>query len=229
MGQTMIIGEMTELGLAFSRLAAADHSRLLLVGNDRERLSQSKQQLAQAGLKEVYHVVEDLSAHRADLRIYEAWLLHSLLQEPPQPLDLVINILSFQTWAMAEADPWEEIGPEPAYHLNNLMGINRLMAEEMAKQGRGHILNVLSRTEPGGGPLQEMFIQTQALLLDFAYHLNQQLAHTPVAVSTLSVSGRSFTLQGEALPAHLAPNLMPAKASPQAIADYGYQMVRRVA
>lgn len=225
----MIIGEMTELSLAFSRLAAADHSSLLLVGSDRERLWQSKQQLAQSGIQKVYHVVEDLSAPQADLQVYESWLLHSLLQESPQPLDLLINVLSFQTWAWAEADPWEEIGPEPTYHLNNLLGINRLMAEEMAQQGQGHILNVLSRADPGTGPWQEMFVQTQALLLDFACHLNQQLARTPVAVSTLSVSGRSFVLQGDALPSSLALPLLPAQASLQAIANYGYQMVRRVA
>jgi hypothetical protein len=178
------------------------------------------------GASEVSLLVEDLAQPQADERIYEGWMLQSLLHQPPLSLHLLINILSFRPWPGPDADPWEQHGPEPIYHFNNLLGVNQWFFHEMTQQGHGHILNVLSRPEASHGPLQDMFIQTQALLLDVAYRLNRRRPRHRVSISTLCISGQSFLLQGDALPSHVAQDLMPETTSSRDIAGYGYHMVR---
>lgn len=221
----MIIGDLVGLGQEFGRLAAADATHLLLVDQGNAILQATRPSLLQAGASSVGTLAEDISQPQAEARIYEGWLMQSLLQQPPFHLSRLVNILAFPAWSPLEADPWASPGPEPPYHLPTLLGVNRWFAQEMARQGGGQILNVLTRPLATQGPVQDMFAHTQALLLDFAHHFNQCLP-PQVSISTLSVSGESLLIQGNLLPSQLAYDFTPAVSSSRDIATYGYQMLQ---
>ncbi|MEM9986399.1 MAG: hypothetical protein AAF804_15000, partial [Bacteroidota bacterium] len=220
--QVMIIGAQEHLAQEFGKLAAADGSDLILVDSQEEGVSRLSQDYHQRGARSTRLISEPLSLPGIAENIYQAWLLGSLMEQNSRPLSWVINVMAFREWNFPNPDPWDQIGPDPALHLTNLVSLTELFAAEMSLSHGGRILNVLSRPAQVGPSLERMFLATQTLLLDLAYRLNQGLKNQCVEVSTLIASDQSFMLQTEQLPARVAHDLAPPTCSPQDLADYGY-------
>ena len=222
----LIIGGMQGIGREFAKLAVEDHDTLLLIDEQESSLHAVQQELQEAFPIEVYVSEENLSLPGSADEIYTDSLLYRHLNHQETYLDLVINVLEFKM-PPADVDIWETDGLSSHFSISTLIDINRLFFTDMLRRGQGEILNVISKPETMSEEMEEMYYQTQALLLEFSHDLNQSASNNRTGIHTMCTTENSFMLQAGIVPEHVAHDLMPPSCSAKEIAGYGYQVVNQ--
>lgn len=211
----IIIGNNSDHGLEFIQLALKDYDEVLLAGKE-NHFTENIQEKREVGVIDQDLGAEDMAQHL----IEELEFFESLGTDAP--LTLVVNLIEFNVH-----DPWEEGQPaNPSINISQLLELNDFFTKKMVLQGQGEIMNVISRPADCPDHITEMFLQTQALLMEMAETFNQDLEQKGVHVHTLSYSPQSFSLQSKNIPAMVAHDMTPRSCSARDIADYGYQVLR---
>ncbi|MEM7375062.1 MAG: SDR family NAD(P)-dependent oxidoreductase [Bacteroidota bacterium] len=229
--KALIIGGMSGIGREFAKLAAKDWKNLMLIDEREDDLLAIRKELGQVSSSDpsefdVYVSEEKLSFPDSAENIYTDILLYNQFNGKSGEIDLLINVLEFHDTS-GNVDMWEESAVASPFNIATLMEINQYFFRDMIKTGEGEILNVIAKPETMSVELEEMYSETQALLLEFSHELNKSSASDKIGIHTLCTSENSFVLQAQLIPEHVAHDLTPPTCSAEAIAGYGYQVINQ--
>ena len=224
---TLIIGGMKGIGYEFARLAAPDAQSLILVDESESQMQRIRKEILASHSVELHIGEHNLDSPAAAEQIYTDSLLFNHLSDRPQVVDLVINVLEFQSDPATLDRLWEEDVTASHYNFATLMEVSQFFFHDMVQRGRGEILNVLAKPGSMSSEVEDMFFHTQALLLEFSQMMNERSPFEHVGIHTLCTSESSFVIQAKVMPENMAHDLTPPTCSAQDIAGYGYQVLHR--
>lgn len=229
--KALIIGGMSGIGREFAKLAVKDWKNLILIDEREDDLLAIRQELDTDGSKDplpvdVYVSEENLAFPDSAENIYTDIQLYNQFNGKSPEIDLLINVLEFHEDSDSY-DIWDDGAFSSQFNIATLMELNQFFFRDMMKSGEGEILNVIAKPQLMSSELEEMFIQTRALMLEFSHDLNQSSSNERIGIHTLCTSESSFVLQAQVMPEHVAHDLCPPTCSAAAIADYGYQVINQ--
>lgn len=220
----LIIGGMRGIGREFAKLAAKDLEHLILIDEQELDLISLKKELHQKQVIDIYVNEENLAFPDSAENIYTDCLLYHHITGKKPTIDLLINVLEFRDESQ-DVDLWQEDAVSSHFNIATLMEINQFFFQDMMRTGKGQILNVIAKPSSMSEEMEDMFFQTQALLLEFSHDLNESASSDQIGIHTLCTSENSFVLQARIMPEHVAHDMMPPSCSAKEIAGYGYQVL----
>lgn len=221
-GGVVIIGDSFGIGKEFARLVLADKCPLVLVDHPESKLIEAKHELQTEFTKgHIYLISEDLSQNGVGASIYDAVLLYQLLSTPPFQVDLLINVLEFQSPRLV--DPWQD-GLEPNYNLGGLLNVVDLFYQDMMTQGEGEIINVLVKPIDQDQMLDMVFEDTRIILND---QIRENRPDEIVRQHTLSYTPKVLSMHSASRPQRMAHDHQPKPYSPSEAAGFGFKAIGR--
>ena len=186
----LIVSKNSEITEEFARMAANDGKHLILVDSDEEKLvSTQKKLLTNYPDLHVRTINEQLSGSDSAENITDSTRFFQLLSPDPISLDLVINILEFETIELDDEKVWDDDYTSGKLDIFTLMELNEKFAKMMKEQGKGEILNVLTGSPQMSELVKEMYRGTENLMMDFSSKLNDSYQNSGISVHALSYSG----------------------------------------
>lgn len=176
MSTSLITGATAGLGAAFARRLAAEHSDLVLVARNEQRLADAAERLQREYDVPVETIVADLSTEDGYA------LIERRLRE--SPVDLLVNNAG-KGMAGAFADvPVEEAVSLTQLHVLAVMRLTHAAIGPMLERGRGDVINVSSTAGmfPGRAPV---YGADKAWVTAFSESLAMRLAPRGVRVMAL--------------------------------------------
>ncbi len=175
----LVTGATRGIGFELAALLARDRYDLVLVGRNREQLSQNARQLeSQHGIR-VRVLAKDLSASNAADGIVDA------LRADMVGIDVLLNNAGFG-WngRFVESDLAEQLSMIQV-NVTALMHLTRLLLPAMVARRSGRILNVASTAAFYPGPMMATYYASKAFVLSFSEALAEELRGTGVTVTAL--------------------------------------------
>ena len=186
----LIVSKNSDITEEFARMAANDGKHLILVDADENKLVSARKRLTSNYPNlQVKTINEQLSGIGSAENITDSARFFQLLSPDPVSLDLVINIIEFDTIDLDDEKVWEDEGNSSKLDIFTLMELNEKFARIMKQQGKGEILNVLTGNPQMSDLVREMYRETENLMMDFSQKLNESVQGSGISVHALSYSG----------------------------------------
>lgn len=175
----LVTGASSGIGTEFARQLAARKVGLVLTARRTDRLEAIRQELvAKHGV--IVHVVpQDLAQKGAAAALHEACARLGV------EIELLINNAGYGLQGRhVELDPGA-IERMTQVNVHALTELTLLFGRDMAKRGRGRILNVASAAAFQPSPFVAAYAATKAYVLSFSEAVRFELAQSGVSVTTL--------------------------------------------
>lgn len=176
----LVTGASSGIGKDFAELLAEQGYNLILVARREDRLQQLKQQLENAYSIKVLIEVADLS----DLAACKS-LVNNLATTP----DVLINNAGVGYQGKFVKQDWEKQHQMMRLNMDSLTYLTRTLGQQMAEQGKGHILQVASIGAFTPCPEMAIYDATKAYVLTLGEALNHELKKQNVSVTSLCPGG----------------------------------------
>jgi 3-oxoacyl-[acyl-carrier protein] reductase len=175
----LITGASRGIGRAIAlELAQQGADCILLVARDANRLGQVAAELQSLGTKAVAIPLDLTQSERVDRAIANAWHHHG-------PIDLLVNCAGVAYQAPFLEARREQIQEELAVNLLGMYTITQPIAQRMAAQREGKIVNVSSLMGKLAAPTMATYSATKFAVLGFTQALRHEMATHNVEVSAL--------------------------------------------
>ena len=221
-GITLITGASGGIGRELARLHTKHCDHLILLGRTQEHLDELKEELLRDNdCLRVDAIAIDLSKPGVADEVYE------MLRKKGIDLDFLINNAGFGDFGEFVDAPWNKIEHMMYLNMVTLSRLTQLYAKDMAKRGKGKIMNVASIGAFVPGPLMAAYYATKAYVLHFSEALNNELEGTGVTVTALcpgpTLSG--FQMRAGIEKTELYKN--KSFATPKQVAEFGHEAMLR--
>ena len=223
MGRTILItGASGGLGRELAQLHTDHCDHLILLGRTQDHLDALKEELEKKNdCLKIDVFAKDLSKPGAADEVYE------ITSKKGIELECLINNAGYGDFGEFVDAKWNKI--EHMMYLNtvSLTRLTQLYAKDMAKRGKGRIMNVASTGAFVPGPLMAVYYATKAYVLHFSEALNNELEDTGVTVTALCPGP---TLSGFQMRAGITNTDLYKKkmfATPKQVATYGHEAMLR--
>jgi len=173
----LITGASGGIGYELAKLFARDHSNLVLVARNAEKLNQVASELqSQFGIT-VKTVALDLASPPAAKSLFDQ------MQREGVAVDVLVNNAGFGSFGEFAGMPEEEILGQIQLNVTALTHLTRLFLPPMLARRRGKVMNVASTAAFQPGPLMAVYYATKAYVLSFTEALANEVAGSGVMVS----------------------------------------------
>jgi uncharacterized protein len=177
--RVLITGASSGIGLEMARVYARNNHDLVIVARREDKLLEIARELEEKYKVKVKVIVKDLT------QVNAADLLYSQLNHEKLKVDILINNAGFGTFGhFVESD----LRKQTEMLQLNIVSLTQLchhIGKEMAKAGKGQILNVASTAAFQSGPLMAVYFASKAYVLSFSEALHNELSGKGVSVSCL--------------------------------------------
>lgn len=184
----IVTGASSGIGLEISKeLARRDYS-LVAASNQPEKLAKLKQEWEKEFGINIHTIDCDLTDKNSPHLIFD------YCQKNKLTVEVLVNNAGILTYGEAIDVPVEKAEVIVSLHMTTPAILCRLFGEEMAKNGRGHILNVSSISAVMPFPLISFYGPTKGFLRNFSTALRTELKRKNVSVTCLLPGATSTSL-----------------------------------
>ncbi|HIA92272.1 TPA: SDR family oxidoreductase [Candidatus Saccharibacteria bacterium] len=176
---TLITGASSGIGKEFAYIAAAEGRNLVLTARSKDKLNALKKELAKMYPNQLFEViVSDLSQPDQADQLYKTAASN-------YKVDVVVNNAGFgDLHSLKDADS-TKLHEMIQLNCSSLVTLSKKAADDMTKNGGGHILNVASVAAFFPGPHMATYYATKAFVLSFSEAIAVELEDDNVVVSAL--------------------------------------------
>lgn len=217
----VVTGATSGIGLEFARLFAADGVHLVLVARGKAELEQIAKELREGFDVDVRVLSADLSVQS------EAQRLFSYTKDEQLNVMYIVNSAGIGDYGSFITTSWQKEQSMINLNIMSLTYLSKMYAEQFARQGRGHIVNIASTAAFQPGPLMAVFYATKSYVLHFSEAIATELHKKGVYVTALCPGPTASKFQEAA--AMSDSKLVQGKKLPTAasVARYGYKAMKR--
>lgn len=217
----VVTGATSGIGLEFARLFAADGVHLVLASRGKAELEQVAKELREGFDIDVRILSLDLSI------LTEAERLCNYTKEEQLNVMYMINNAGFGDYGSFITTSWQKEQSMINLNIMALTYLSKVYAEQFAKLGRGHIVNVASTAAFQPGPLMAVYYATKSYVLHFTEAIATELHKKGVYVTALCPGPTASKFQEAAAMSN--SRLVQGKQLPTAaaVARYGYKAMKR--
>lgn len=217
----LITGASGGLGFDLAQLLAQDGHNLILVARSTSKLQNIAQELSRKHGIKVETIAQDLSKIGAG---QELW---NTLQQKSLQVDVLVNNAGFASYGKFLELPLHEQLNMMDLNMRTLVELTGLFTPEMAKRGKGRVLNVASTAAFLPGPLMAVYYASKAFVLSFGEALSNELEGTGVTVTTLCPGPFASGFQSRA--AMQDSKIVQGKKLPTSleVAEFGFAAMKK--
>ena len=217
----VITGATSGIGLEFARLFAEDAVNLVLVARGKAELEQVSKELREGFNIDVRILSLDLTV------LVNAETLHSYTKSEQLDVMYLINHAGSGDYGSFITTSWQKEQDMINLNVMALTYLSKVYAEQFAKLGRGHIVNVASTAAFQPGPLMAVYYATKSYVLHFTEAIATELHKKGVRVTALCPGPTASKFQEAAIKS--GSKLVQGKKLPTAatVARYGYRAMKR--
>lgn len=175
----LITGASSGIGFEMAKQLAAKNYNLLLVARNETKLHQLQHDLKSQYNVDVAYLLYDLSEPNA------AKDLHHEVKQGNYRVSGLINNAGFGDYGNFIEMPLENDEKMIAVNVIALVGLTKLFAADMVKQGRGRIMNVASLLSFLPFPYFSVYAATKSFVLAFTETTASELEGTGVVITAL--------------------------------------------
>ncbi len=175
----LITGASSGIGLEMAKQLAAKQHNLLLVARNEAKLEALQQLLIKEYQIEVEYFLFDLSEQYAAVELYNE------VKERNYLVTGLINNAGFGDYGNFIEMSLKKDEEMIAVNITALVGLTKLFASNMVKQGKGRIMNVASLLSFLPFPYYSIYSATKCFVLAFTETLAAELEGTGVIVTAL--------------------------------------------
>ncbi len=175
----LITGASSGIGLEIAKQLAAKNFNLILVARSEEKLTQLKNELIANFKVDAEYLLFDLSEPNSATDLYD------LIKEKNYLVTGLINNAGFGDYGNFVEMPLVNDEKMIAVNVTALVGLTKLFAAEMVKQGNGKIMNVASLLSFLPFPYYSVYSATKSFVLAFTETVAAELKGTGVVVTAL--------------------------------------------
>ncbi|MTH96891.1 SDR family oxidoreductase [Roseibium sp. RKSG952] len=176
----LITGASSGIGKEFARYHASKKGDLVLVARRADALQSLKDELQDKHGVAVQVYARDIGASEAAQELYDEVTAAGL------DIDILINNAGFGGRGHHINRPLASEQAMVDLNVLSLMTLTHLFAADMAKRGRGRILNVGSTAGFMPGPKQAVYFATKAFVNSYSQALSEELRASGVTVTVLT-------------------------------------------
>ncbi|KJZ79954.1 hypothetical protein HIM_00668 [Hirsutella minnesotensis 3608] len=218
-GLVLITGASSGIGAELSYIFAEKGHDLVLVGRDGEQLEAVKNNITAKANREVYTFSVDLSRQGAAQELYNK------VKEKGLNVDVLVNNAGFGASGETLEQPVELAEKMITLNCISVVQLSQLFGKDMAKRGKGWILQVTSVGGWIATPHHNIYHASKHFVRAFSEALSVELRAYPGVVNTQLMPGPVHTQF--ATRAHAEESLMMAldanMENPKAVAMAGYK------
>lgn len=213
----LITGASSGIGREFARYHAEKGGDLIITARRGDELDALKSEIETAHGVSVTTVPLDLGSPDGARQLYDAVKDHRI--------DILINNAGFGGHgAFIDRDLDTDLAMIDL-NVKSLVTLTHLVANDMARNGGGKILNVSSTASYTPGPLQATYFATKAYVSSFSQALAEELKDKGITVTALEPG---YVETEFAARADLdGTDLTKSGATPRSVAKFGYDAMRR--
>jgi short-subunit dehydrogenase len=212
----LITGASSGIGLELAKIHASKESDLVLVARSQDKLSEIKAELENRYKISVYNICKDLSLPNSAQEVYDEVLRQKI------SIDYLISNAGFGDYGFFSEADLEKISQMISLNITALTHLTGLYLHDMAKRGKGKIMNIASLAAFQPGPLMAVYYASKAYVLSLSEAVGNEARDKGVTVTALcpgpTASGfwninsleKNRMIKGKKLP------------SSKEIAEYGY-------
>jgi len=188
----LITGASSGIGRELAKLCAKDHSNLVLVARDGDKLAQFADELQRQFGVVARAVPLDLAAPPAPQFLFDQ------LQREGVAVDILVNNAGYGKLGEFADVPMEESLGQIQLNIVALTALTRLFLPSMIERRRGKILNVASTAGFAPGPRMAVYYATKAYVILFSEALANEVEEKGVTVTCLCPGATDTGFQGRA-------------------------------
>lgn len=174
----LITGATSGIGLELAKLFAQDHSNLILVARDEQKLNATAEMLKAEGV-EVVTISTDLFIAGNAQEVYQqvsGLALH---------VEILVNDAGQGVYGKFTDNELDRELDIIQLNISSLVTLTKLFLKDMVSRGSGKILNVASVAGKAPGPYQAVYHGTKAFVHSFNEAIRNELKDTGVSVTSL--------------------------------------------
>lgn len=175
----LITGASSGIGLEMARKLAAKNYNLILVARTEDKLHQLQGELKSKYKVEVEYLLYDLSELNAAQDLYNE------VKEQNFLVTGLINNAGFGDYGNFIEMPLKKDEAMIAVNITALVGLTKLFAADMAKSGKGRIMNIASLLSFLPFPYYSVYSATKSFVLAFTETVSAELQGTGVIITAL--------------------------------------------
>jgi hypothetical protein len=175
----LITGASSGIGLEMARKLAAKNYNLILVARTEDKLHQLQGELKSKYKVEVEYLLYDLSELNAAQDLYNE------VKEQNFLVTGLINNAGFGDYGSFIEMPLKKDEAMIAVNITALVGLTKLFAADMAKSGKGRIMNIASLLSFLPFPYYSVYSATKSFVLAFTETVSAELQGTGVIITAL--------------------------------------------
>ena len=175
----LITGASSGIGFEMAKQLASKNFNLILVARNEDKLVQLQQKLKDQFKIEVEYFLFDLS------ELNSATDLYQLVKEKKYLVTGLINNAGFGDYGNFVEMPLKKDEEMIAVNIMALVGLTKLFGADMAKAGKGKIMNVASILSFLPFPYYSMYSATKCFVLAFTETVAAELQGTGVTITAL--------------------------------------------
>lgn len=213
----LITGASSGIGREFARYHAEKGGDLIITARRGDELDALKSEIEAAHGVSVTTVALDLGSPDGAQKLYDAVKDHRI--------EVLINNAGFGGHGhFIDRDLASDLAMIDL-NIKSLVTLTHLIANDMARNGGGKILNVSSTASYMPGPLQATYFATKAYVSSFSQALAEELKDKGITVTALEPG---YVETEFAARADLdGTDLVKSGATPRSVAKFGYDAMRR--
>jgi short-subunit dehydrogenase len=175
----LITGASSGIGLEMAKLLAAKNFNLILVARNEDKLLKLQQEIKNLFKIEVKYLLYDLSEPNSAADLYLETKEHNYT------ITGLINNAGFGEYGNFIEMPLNKDEEMIAVNITALVGLTKLFGADMAKEGKGRIMNVASLLSFLPFPYYSVYSATKSFVLAFTETVAAELDVTGVIVTAL--------------------------------------------
>jgi short-subunit dehydrogenase len=176
---TIITGASSGLGYEMAKQLAAKNQNLILVARSQGKLEALQKELKEQFSMEVSYLLYDLSEPHSAQDLYNEIKEHKYL------VTGLINNAGFGAYGNFMEMPLKKDEEMIAVNITTLVGLTKLFGADMAKAGKGRIMNVASLLSFLPFPYYSMYSATKSFVLAFTETIAAEMQGTGVSITAL--------------------------------------------
>lgn len=176
---TLITGASSGIGYEMAKQLAAKNHHLILVARSQDKLEVLQKELKQQFGIEVLYLLYDLSEPNSAQDLYHEVKHHNYL------VTGLINNAGFGDYGYFMEMSLKKDEEMIAVNITVLVGLTKLFGADMAKAGKGRIMNVASLLSFLPFPYYSVYSATKSFVLAFTETVSAELQGTGVIVTAL--------------------------------------------
>ncbi len=217
----IVTGASGGIGFELSKLLAKDHSNLILVARNIEKLNEIKAKLENEFSVSVFTIKKDLSVSGVSKELFDE------IKSMNVKVSILINNAGFgdfESFAESKIDKQLRM---MQLNIITLTELTRLFLPELINQKEGKILNLASIASFMPGPMMSVYYASKAYVLSFTESISNELRGSGVTVTALCPGPTKTKFFDTAEVDNPKFVKLLKTAEPSSVARYGYHAMNK--